>query len=50
MTSTNKQIMVGVLVVILLLLGFAFRRDRGSAKKAFLEGYDSTATSAPRTP
>ena len=50
MTGTNKQFLVGVLVVIIILLGVAFIRDRASAKKAFREGYDSTATSAPRTP
>jgi hypothetical protein len=50
MTSSNKQIAIGILTAILVLLAIAFFRDRSSAKRAFGEGFDSTAASTPRTP
>jgi hypothetical protein len=50
MTGSNKQIVIGILTAILVLLAIAFVRDRSSAKRAFREGFDSTASSAPRTP
>jgi hypothetical protein len=50
MTSSNKQIMTGILIAILVLLAIAFVRDRSSAKRAFREGFDSTAASTRPTP
>ena len=50
MTSSNKQIVTGMLTAILVLLAIAFVRDRSSAKRAFREGFDSTAANTPRTP
>jgi hypothetical protein len=48
MTDSNKQIAIGILTVIVLLLAIAFVRDRSAAKRAFQEGFDSTAASTTR--
>jgi len=48
MNPKTKQIVTVIVVVILALLAFQFIRDRKGAKKAFQQGYDSTAGSPTR--
>jgi hypothetical protein len=49
-TAKNKQMVTTIIVVILVLVAINFIRDRGAAKRAFKEGFDSTSGSAVRTP
>jgi hypothetical protein len=50
MTPRTKQLALGIVGVIIILLAIVFYRDRESAKRAFREGYDSTAGTPARTP
>jgi hypothetical protein len=49
-TARTKQIISVIIAVILVVLAINFIRDRGAAKRAFREGFDSTAGSPARTP
>jgi hypothetical protein len=48
-TAKTKQIVTLIIVLVLVLLAINFIRDRGAAKRAFREGFDSTAGSPVRT-
>lgn len=50
MTPRTKQIALGIVAVIVILVAIAYYGNRGSAKRAFREGYDSTAGTPARTP
>lgn len=50
MTGSNRQIAIGILTAILVLLAIGLVRDRSAAKRAFHEGFDSTAGSTKRLP
>ena len=50
MTQKNKGIAIGIVVAFLVLLAINFIRDRGAARGAFREGFDSTSGTTVRTP
>jgi hypothetical protein len=50
MTPRTKQIALGIVGAILIILAMLYFGDRGRASRAFREGFDSTAGSPARTP